>query len=106
MGDTIKAGCAIIVTLILVIALASGLMIWAGVMQFPLVQIQRQVTTQSLQYIQSHQEQLLQYYYDYQSAGDAAHQTADQTEICQTAPLLDRGQWPQPITIFYSQKCQ
>lgn len=106
MKDTLKAGCAIVVALVLVVAIASGLAIWAGVMQFPLVQIQRQVTTQSLQYIQSHQEQLLQYYYDYQSAGDTAHQAADKTEICQTAPLLDKSQWPAPIAIFVSQKCQ
>ncbi len=91
--------------IVVIVALSFALLYWNGALAFLGMNIQRQVTQQSLQYVQSHQEQLMQYWSDYQT-GDAAHQAADKTLICQQAPLLDKSQWPAQITAFVSQNCQ
>lgn len=88
-----------------IVILSFALLVWGGYLDLFGTNIQRQVTQQSLPYIQAHQEQLLQYWSDYQT-GDDVHRAADKTLICQQAPLLDKTQWPPQIVAFFSQNCQ
>lgn len=101
----VRWGCAVIGVLAIVVALSFAMLYWNGALSFLGMNIQRQVTQQSLPYIQAHQQQLLGYWADYQT-GDQAHQAADTTLICQEAPLLDRSQWPPQIESFFAQHCQ
>lgn len=102
--DYIKAGCAFIAVLAFVLVIGFGIAVATGLMQLPLMNIQRQVTTHSQQYIQTHQTMLMGWYADYQS-GDDAHKAAAKTEICTNVVLLDKTEWPTQIEAFVSQNC-
>lgn len=76
-----------------------------GYMQLPWMNIQRQVTTHSLQYVQTHQTMMLDYLADYERATDDAHKNAAQIEICQQSALLDQSEWPAQAEAFISTHC-
>jgi hypothetical protein len=89
--------------LVLAVIFVTGVAL--GYMQLPWMNIQRQVTTHSLQYVQTHQTMMLDYLADYQRAADDPHRNAAEIELCQQAALLDRSEWPAQAEAFISTHC-
>lgn len=98
-------GCAAIVALVFVVVIVTGLAVYAGLLQLPLMNIQREVTTHSQPYIQTQQQVMLHYYADYQSSPDEAHKNAAKTNVCATAALLDPSEYPVQLQGFVAANC-
>ena len=103
--ETVKTGCAWIATLIGILFVVSVVALYLGWLRLPLMNIQREVTTHSQQYVQTHQTMMLDYYADYKR-GDAAHKEAATLEICAQAALLDAPEWPSQVVPFIAENCR
>lgn len=99
-----KSGCAIVLAFVGTLVLIVFLSVFFGLLQLPLMNINREVTTHSQQYIQTKQTMLLDFYSDFQS-GDPAHQAAAKTEICAQSALLEPQFWPQQVVPFINLNC-
>ena len=87
------------------IVLITALLFYFGWVRLPLENLNRQVTTHTQAYIQTHQTMMLDYYADWQS-GDAAHKAAARTKVCAESVLLDRHEWPSQMLTFINTNCQ
>lgn len=106
ISEGFKAGCAVFAGLILVVLLVTALAFYAGLVRLPLMNLERQVTTHSQQYVQTQQQVILNYYGDWVAAPDAAHKEAAVIHVCSTAALLDPNEYPAQVNPFIAANCR
>lgn len=66
---------------------------------------QRQVTTHTQQYVQTHQQVLVNLYSDWLAAPDATHKQASALRICAEAAMLDPNEYPAQVQPFIASNC-
>jgi len=101
----IKGAFGCLGAIVVVVALSFALVAWQGGLNLFGMNLNRQVTTHSQQYVQTKQEMILDYYADYKSATDDAHKNAAKIEICGQAALLDQSEYPTQASAFIYANC-
>lgn len=93
------AGVALVVVALFAVLLLGGAIKLVG------TNVDRVVTQHTLQYVQTHQKVVLDYYADWVAASDDAHKKSDVLQACADANLLDRDEWPAQAVTFLNANC-
>lgn len=101
----IKAGCAVIASIILVVALSLGALVWGGVIKVGSTIIDREVVTNSQQYITSVNTALVRYKSDYETTTDPARQRSIVNQFCTEAAKIAPDQIAPQVYPFFVQHC-
>lgn len=98
-------GCSLVVVAALVFAAGAGYIVYLNTLGKATVNAQREVITHTFQYVQTHQQVLVNLYSDWTIATDEAHKNAARLQICAESILLDPLEWPAPVAPFISANC-
>lgn len=95
-------GCAAVAALLLIFLLAVVL----GLMRLPLMNINREVTQHSQQYVETKRSLLLSLIQDYEQVeGQDGRQIAIANRICEESTLIPHDELPASVASFVSRHC-
>ena len=105
MSETIKAGCSIIAIVIFTLVLVFGIAVAAGLMRLPLMNINREVTQHSQEYVETKRSLLLTLITDADAASDAGQKIAIINRFCEEYSYVDFDV-PQSVHSYAGRNCR
>lgn len=92
--------------IILTLLVVFGIAVAVGLMRVPLMDIQREGTQRTQQYVETKQTFLLALLQDYEQAeDDSGRQIAIRDRICSESTLIPNSEHPSSVAAFVSRHC-
>jgi hypothetical protein len=99
-------GCSLLLAVGVVFASGALYVVYLNTLGVATMNAQREVVVHSQQYIQTHQQVLVNLYADWTIATDEAHKNGARLQICAESVMLLPSEWPVQVVPFISQNCK
>jgi len=99
-------GCSLIILAGVVFASGALYIVYLNTLGVATMNAEREVVVHSRQYIQTHQQVLVNLYADWTIASDEAHKNGARLQICAESAMLIPSEWPVQVAPFIAQNCQ